>query len=106
MVESARLESVYTFIAYRGFESLFLRHFSLSVKQFRAKSGIRARLAISTYAPTYAPTNLESTAKPTYTSPNVDKCRLNDEKAARTNVRFSTHLKFDKPMFYLQFLKI
>ena len=26
MVECARLESVYTFIAYRGFESLSLRH--------------------------------------------------------------------------------
>ena len=27
MVEGARLESVYTLIAYRGFESLSLRHF-------------------------------------------------------------------------------
>lgn len=33
MVESARLESVYTFVAYRGFESLSLRQFSKAAEK-------------------------------------------------------------------------
>ena len=34
MAEGARLESVYTLIAYRGFESLSLRHFQISKLAF------------------------------------------------------------------------
>ena len=32
MAEGARLESVYTLIAYRGFESLRLRHFNVAIE--------------------------------------------------------------------------
>ncbi len=53
MVEGARLESVYTLIAYRGFESLSLRHFQIlkGSPLFRGASEPRATRGFQFLAP-------------------------------------------------------